>query len=67
MSISAVRFLGRSVLALVAMAMLASGSAGAALVEGKNYARITNPQLVWLPALRGARAVSRHLAREAAG
>ena len=46
MSLSAMRFLGRSMLALVATAMLASGSAGAQLVEGKNYARITNPQPV---------------------
>ncbi|MDQ2916935.1 MAG: thiol:disulfide interchange protein DsbA/DsbL [Casimicrobiaceae bacterium] len=46
MSISAVRFLGRSMLALLATAMLASGTAGAQLVEGKNYARITNPQPV---------------------
>lgn len=46
MSISAVRFLGRSMLALLAVAMLASGSARAQLVEGKSYARITNPQPV---------------------
>ncbi len=46
MSISAVRFLCRSMLALLATAMLASGTAGAQLVEGKNYARITNPQPV---------------------
>ena len=46
MSISAVRFLGRSMLALLATAMLVSGTAGAQLVEGKNYARITNPQPV---------------------
>ena len=46
MSLSATRFIGRSILALLAMAMLASGSAGAQLVEGKNYARITHPQPV---------------------
>src|SRR6478609_4777173 len=46
MSLSATRFLGRSILALLAMAMLASGSAFAQLTEGKNYARITNPQPV---------------------
>lgn len=45
MSISAVRFLGR-VVALLAVAAFASGTAGAQLVEGKNYARIANPQPV---------------------
>ncbi|HEX6136340.1 MAG TPA: thiol:disulfide interchange protein DsbA/DsbL [Casimicrobiaceae bacterium] len=46
MSLSTVRFLGRSLLALLALAVLAGGSAAAPLVEGKNYARITNPQPV---------------------
>ena len=46
MSISAVRFLGRSLLALLAVATFAAGSAQAQLVEGKNYARIANPQPV---------------------
>jgi len=46
MSISAVRFLGRSLLALLAVAAFAAGSAQAQLVEGKNYARIANPQPV---------------------
>jgi thiol:disulfide interchange protein DsbA len=46
MSISPVRFLGRSLLALLAVAALATGGAQAQLVEGKNYARIANPQPV---------------------
>ena len=46
MSLSAVRFLGHSLLALLAVAAFASGSAQAQLVEGKNYARIANPQPV---------------------
>ena len=46
MSLSAVRFLGRSLLALLACAAFASGGAQAQLVEGKNYARIANPQPV---------------------
>ena len=45
MSLSAVRLLGRSVMALVVFAMLA-GSASAQLVEGKNYVRLSNPQPV---------------------
>ena len=45
MSISAVHFLGRSVIALLAFAMF-SGAASAQLVEGKNYERIANPQPV---------------------
>lgn len=46
MSLSAVRFLGRSLLALLACATFASAGAQAQLVEGKNYARIANPQPV---------------------
>jgi thiol:disulfide interchange protein DsbA len=46
MSISAVDFFGRGALALLATAILAGGVAAAPLVEGKNYARITNPQPV---------------------
>ena len=45
MSIPAVRFLGRSLLALLAFAMFAAG-ASAELVEGKNYVRLPNPQPV---------------------
>jgi thiol:disulfide interchange protein DsbA len=45
MSLSAARFIGRNLLALLAAAAFA-GSAGAQLVEGKNYARIANPQPV---------------------
>jgi len=45
MSLSAVRLLGRSVIALLAFAMLA-GTASAQLVEGKNYLRLPNPQPV---------------------
>ncbi|HSC23238.1 MAG TPA: thiol:disulfide interchange protein DsbA/DsbL [Casimicrobiaceae bacterium] len=45
MSLSAVRLLGRSVIALVAFAFFA-GSASAQLVEGKNYLRLPNPQPV---------------------
>lgn len=45
MSLSAVRFLARSTIALLAFATFA-GTAGAELVEGKNYARIANPQPV---------------------
>lgn len=46
MSISAVRWIGRSLMALIATTWLASGMASAQLVEGKNYARISNPQPV---------------------
>jgi thiol:disulfide interchange protein DsbA len=45
MSLSAARIIGRNLLALLAAAAFA-GSAGAQLVEGKNYARIANPQPV---------------------
>jgi thiol:disulfide interchange protein DsbA len=45
MSLSAVRFLGRGAVALLAFAMFA-GAASAELVEGKNYERIANPQPV---------------------
>jgi thiol:disulfide interchange protein DsbA len=45
MSLSAVRLLGRAVIALVAFAMVA-GTASAQLVEGKNYMRLPNPQPV---------------------
>ena len=45
MSISAVRFLGRSLIAVLALAMFA-GTASAQLVEGKNYVRIPSPQPV---------------------
>jgi len=45
MSLSAVRLLGRSVIALVAFAFVA-GTASAQLVEGKNYLRLPNPQPV---------------------
>ena len=43
MSLSAVRFLGRAMIALAAFALLA-GTASAQLVEGKNYVRLQNPQ-----------------------
>ena len=46
MSLSAVRFLGRSLLVLLAATAYAGGSSGADLIEGKNYARIANPQPV---------------------
>jgi thiol:disulfide interchange protein DsbA len=46
MSIFAMRLLSRCAPALFAVAMLASGSAAAELVEGKNYVRIPNPQPV---------------------
>jgi thiol:disulfide interchange protein DsbA len=45
MSLSAVRFLGRILLALLAFALFATG-ASAQLVEGKNYVRLPNPQPV---------------------
>lgn len=45
MSISAVRFAARIVMALLAFAIVA-GTASAQLVEGKNYARLPNPQPV---------------------
>ena len=45
MSLSATRYLGRT-LALLACALFAAGAAHAELVEGKNYARIANPQPV---------------------
>jgi thiol:disulfide interchange protein DsbA len=45
MSLSAVRSVGRSVIALVAFAFFA-GTASAQLVEGKNYVRLPNPQPV---------------------
>jgi thiol:disulfide interchange protein DsbA len=45
MSVSAVRIFGR-VLALLTFAAFASGATGGELVEGKNYARIANPQPV---------------------
>jgi protein dithiol oxidoreductase (disulfide-forming) len=45
MSITAMRFPGR-MLALLAVALFAAGAARAELVEGKNYARIANPQPV---------------------
>ena len=46
MSLSVPHLLSRSFFALVAVAMFASGTATAQLVEGKNYARIANPQPV---------------------
>jgi len=46
MSIRDVPVAGRALLMLLAAAALASTSAFAQLVEGKNYARITNPQPV---------------------
>ena len=46
MSISAVRWIGRSMLALLIGAAFLSGSANAQLVEGKQYRRIANPQPV---------------------
>jgi hypothetical protein len=71
MSIRDVPVIGRALLVLLAAAAFVSNSAFAQLVEGKNYARITNPHrsrrtqdrghrilLVRLPALRGARATS---------
>ncbi|HJU20934.1 MAG TPA: thiol:disulfide interchange protein DsbA/DsbL [Casimicrobiaceae bacterium] len=45
MTLSAVRFLTRGAIALLAFATLA-GTASADLVEGKNYVRIANPQPV---------------------
>jgi protein dithiol oxidoreductase (disulfide-forming) len=45
MSITAMRFPGR-MLALLAVALFAAGAARAELIEGKNYARIANPQPV---------------------
>ena len=45
MSIEAVRFAGRMLIALVAFAMV-SGTASAQLVEGKNYVRLQNPHPV---------------------
>jgi thiol:disulfide interchange protein DsbA len=46
MSIRDVPVIGRALLVLLAAAAFASNSAFAQLVEGKNYARITNPQPV---------------------
>jgi len=46
MSIRAVPLIGRAMLVLVAAAALAVGTASAQLTEGKNYARIANPQPV---------------------
>ena len=46
MSLSAVPLIGRAMLVLLTAAALASGNAAAQLVEGKNYARIANPQPV---------------------
>src|SRR6478672_12287373 len=46
MSIRAVSLTGRALLVLLAAVAFASGNAAAQLVEGKNYARITNPQPV---------------------
>ena len=46
MSIRAVPLIGRAMLVLVAVAALAVGTASAQLTEGKNYARIANPQPV---------------------
>ena len=45
MSIPQLRFIGRSLIALFACALFA-GAASAALVEGKNYERMANPQPV---------------------
>ena len=46
MSIRAVSLTGRALLVLLAAVAFASGNAAAQLVEGKNYARIANPQPV---------------------
>ena len=46
MSIRAVPLIRRAMLVLVAVAALAVGTASAQLTEGKNYARIANPQPV---------------------
>jgi thiol:disulfide interchange protein DsbA len=46
MSHFAVPLIGRAALVLLTAVALASGNAGAQLVEGKNYARIANPQPV---------------------
>ena len=46
MRVSAVLLIARAILVLVAAVALASGNASAQLVEGKNYARIANPQPV---------------------
>src|SRR6476619_5600895 len=46
MSIRDVPVIGRALLILLALAAFVSNSAFAQLVEGKNYARITNPQPV---------------------
>jgi thiol:disulfide interchange protein DsbA len=45
MSISQLRFIGRGLIALFALGLFA-GTASAALVEGKNYDRMSNPQPV---------------------
>jgi thiol:disulfide interchange protein DsbA len=46
MSIRAVSLIGRAMLVMLAGVALAAGNASAQLVEGKNYARIANPQPV---------------------
>ena len=46
MSIRALSLTGRALLVLLAAVAFASGNAAAQLVEGKNYARIANPQPV---------------------
>jgi protein dithiol oxidoreductase (disulfide-forming) len=46
MSIPAVHLVGRAMLVLLTAVALASGNAAAQLTEGKNYARIANPQPV---------------------
>lgn len=46
MTSSAMRLVGRSLAVLLATALLGAGVARAELVEGKNYARLTNPQPV---------------------
>ena len=46
MSIRAVPLIGRALFVLLTAFVLASGTAGAQLVEGKNYRRIPNPQPV---------------------
>lgn len=46
MRLSALPMIGRVLLAAIAAVALTSGSAAAQLVEGKNYARIANPQPV---------------------
>jgi thiol:disulfide interchange protein DsbA len=46
MSIRRVPLIGRAFLVLLAAVALASGNAGAQLVEGKNYRRLANPQPV---------------------